>query len=109
MKKNCQKKPSKMVTFWKLLVKKFAFFRRAHPFKISVFWGRRRLLKKLRTVRPKMDVIKQFQKGDPLGGEGKNPNVGASVPHFPENPPLRITTKMCRKRNPDLVITSRTS
>ena len=41
----------------------------SRPFKIKIYWRHRRLQKNFKVGRPKMDVIKQNNRGDLLAGE----------------------------------------
>ena len=43
-------------TFSKIFTKKIAFFRRALPPQISIFWRRRRFKKNFRVHQPKLDI-----------------------------------------------------
>ena len=49
---------------------KVAFFRRALPFKFSIYWRLRPFRKKIKIGRPKIDAMKNTKKADPLVDEG---------------------------------------
>ena len=57
--------------FWKILTKN-AFFRRMLSLKVSLYLESKVPLENFRVGRPKMDVIKSYQRTDPLVGKGSD-------------------------------------
>ena len=66
--KKKQAKKTRFRLFWENFYQKIEFFRRALPFKVSIYW---RFYKKF--CQTKLDVLTKYQMGDSLGSSGLNP------------------------------------
>ena len=93
--KKKQSKKAFLGTFWKILTKKnYVFSARAPPLKISKYWRRKPFRKFFRVVgRPKVDLLKKYQRGDPFGSAGcRIPEERASAPR-----PLNLSLKRSKQ------------